>query len=267
MGKFYYGQASNGEYGALLERLSGSKPNSEHTSTLPLAQIWKPGSQAYGMLKGWFEDKFPGIDLDSAEKVFEHATPIRGEGIGKASMTDLMLIDEKYKIAIEAKFKEVFDSYEPIGKWLEKGDRENRIKVLNGWLKDVIGDGLPGEEVKDVPYQFLHRAASALRDSNGRDASVVYVIFWNADVDAHNHNNTKRGRYSKVSKRTSFINSIKKAYKLLSEKYGAKFKLEICLIETRVAEGIHVPPPEELGSLYGLMRSESVYVFDKFPLR
>ena len=211
LNRFYYGctPRDDSSYMALLDRLSGSKPNSEYTSSLPLVQIWKPDSKGYERLKRWFaqEQELNGFRVDEAEKVFEHATPILdGFGTGKPSMTDLMLEHENtsYKIAIEAKFKEVFERYETIGKWFDKGltkknltqdvkarIHENRLRVLSGWLRDVVGDNALVKsdasvdpilridpKLLKVPYQFLHRAAAACRNMNGnRKPIVIYMIF------------------------------------------------------------------------------------------
>ena len=119
------------------------------------------------------------IDLRNApELAFEHATPVpQGQGRGKASFTDLMIITPDAAVAIEAKFKE--PPYEDVRTWLRTPPEENRKQVLNGWIR-LIGtatrSAIAPENLLDLPYQLIHRTASVcgvLRPSR----AVVYQLF------------------------------------------------------------------------------------------
>ncbi len=97
-----------------------------------------------------------------------------------ASRTDLILISGDVCVAIEAKFTE--PRYETVTQWLTT---DNRMKVLKGWLS-LLSPDLKKNDVYDLPYQLVHRAASACYP-DAKSRHLVYQVF---DVDS-----AKRERY------------------------------------------------------------------------
>jgi hypothetical protein len=120
---------------------------------------------------------------------FEYPTslpPGKEYGRGKASMSDLMILMPKWRVAVEAKYTEYVKgkNYTPsVKKWLEKDNPENRQKVLAGW-KHYIGDRMTNDEkiINATPYQLLHRIASACADKK-RSPCVIYHLFWDVDTE------------------------------------------------------------------------------------
>ena len=112
---------------------------------------------------------------------------------GKASMTDLMILSTDSAIAIEAKWTECESRYETIEEWENSGDTENHAKVLECWrsyINDYLNDkgcnSRIAEVPKDIPYQLLHRVASACytaMQNKKKTAIVVYHLFYNKGED------------------------------------------------------------------------------------
>lgn len=107
-------------------------------------------------------------------------------------MTDLMILTEKHVVAIEAKWTECVKEkeYEPISDWRKGIDSDNGEKVLTGWLTLINGYLGKGKSpirhdnkiIEGVPYQLLHRIASACAIANGREASIIYQLFYGGDI-------------------------------------------------------------------------------------
>jgi len=117
------------------------------------------------------------LDLTAAvELVIEYAVqPPKGEG--KASFTDLMVRCADASLAIEAKYTE--PRYETVGSWLGPNPTQNRQDVLSGWLSlisSVAGKAVEVESVRDLPYQLIHRTASAC-STDVADRALVHLIF------------------------------------------------------------------------------------------
>jgi hypothetical protein len=107
---------------------------------------------------------------------FESAVPVQ-QGHGKASFTDLMITTTNSAVAIEAKFTE--PEYENVRSWLRMPPEDNRMHVRLGWMKLInktTGAKLEHDKIVDLPYQLIHRTASAcfLVKPYRR---VVYLIF------------------------------------------------------------------------------------------
>ncbi|HBN74721.1 MAG TPA: hypothetical protein DD473_02640 [Planctomycetaceae bacterium] len=98
-------------------------------------------------------------------------------GRGKASHTDVMLIDGNASLAIEAKWIE--GMYPKVQDWISQGSNEqNRKDVLKGWvdcLGNHLGQELNPDDFHGVIYQMIHRAASAV--VAGKKPSVAYFCF------------------------------------------------------------------------------------------
>jgi hypothetical protein len=102
-----------------------------------------------------------GIDLPQQITLsFEYCVEAQ-KGRGRPSQTDLMLISDQYAVAIEAKYTE--PPYEKVKDWL--GESDNKRLVLEGWLDLINAKAIEGragiDEILDLPYQMVHRLASA----------------------------------------------------------------------------------------------------------
>jgi len=109
-----------------------------------------------------------GINPVNSTLFFEYPTPPKG-GREKASITDLMILADNFKIAIEAKFTEYVGSKtEYIQQWLENGERSNRNLVLQYWKSLILpfSYGIKDDELLNIEYQFFHRSASACKDTS-----------------------------------------------------------------------------------------------------
>ena len=221
---------------------------SEKTSTLPLVQFWRER----GLKK-----RLKGIDplrsiWRDAQLCFECAVPPK-EGSGKASMTDLMIIGKGAVIAIEAKYKECAGHYKTIQKW-NKERSENKSKVLKGWQKyisavvkgwDIDIENNP-EIAQRVPYQLIHRIASACKVANDKAVKpmVVYQLFYDNDTEASMNRFAKRLH-------SAFAN------------LGLTGKIPFRVIATPVTQVPTRPPKGKLNDLFLEMLNGEVYAFGK----
>jgi hypothetical protein len=88
-----------------------------------------------------------------------------------------MILSGNSSIAIEAKSTE--PRYENVKAWLGGKTEGNRADVLNGWLEllsRVAERPLTREQVEDLPYQLIHRAASACQP-DAASRWLVYHVF------------------------------------------------------------------------------------------
>ncbi len=173
-----FGQPNPYDFDTILDQFSGTKINSFRTSSIPLVQFWKDTDNKLNEL-------FNKLDLHSANPAlcFEYPTKPQ-KGKGKSSMTDLMILSQDFKIAIEAKFTEYAKmKSDPISKWKSKGkNKENKLKVLDYWtsLIEPFSNGYDDDSLLKVSYQFYHRTASACK-TQGK-AYVVYQIFYDNET-------------------------------------------------------------------------------------
>jgi hypothetical protein len=125
-----------------------------------------------------------GLDLTSAQDLaFEYAVPVVS-GSGKPSYTDLMILCPHISVAIEAKYTE--GRYESVRTWLGAPPISNRATVLNGWLSvisSVVGRNIDTSAVLDLPYQLIHRTASAC--STGAETRVLVYMIFGEDPSRH----------------------------------------------------------------------------------
>jgi len=219
---------------------------SEKTSTLPLVQFWRER----GLKK-----RLKGIDplrsiWRDAQLCFECAVPPK-EGSGKASMTDLMIIGNDVVVAIEAKYKECAGHYKTIQKW-SKEKPENKSQVLRGWLEYIRGavgswdiDIANNPEIAQVvPYQLIHRIASACKVANDKAVKpmVVYQLFYDNDTEASMNRFAKR---------------IHSAF----AKLGLTGKMPFHVIATPVTQIPTRPSKGKLNDLFLEMLNGEVYAF------
>jgi hypothetical protein len=204
--QYFFGMPS-GKYIEVLDAFTGTRVNSCETSSLPLVEFWQP--ENLPQLETFLGKYLVDLDLETGLKVFECPTVPKRKGrvLGPASMTDLMIIDNNWQIAIEAKYTEyVWGPCQTLGEWLvEKLSGAGiflRRTIAKAWI-DMIGSATcteldsPNRYSKNcdfyttcgtVGYQFLHRTASACLGTNGPEGSkpvLVYQLFYKQGDDAH----------------------------------------------------------------------------------
>jgi len=177
----YAGQLSAG-HKALLRHYPANEFASPRRSTVPLLSYWRDPVARVRELS----DAMGFAEPEQACLDFEHEVPVQ-RGTGRPSCTDLLLTADTVTLAIEAKSTE--PRYPDVTNWLGKPATANRQAVLAGWL-DLLATctvtRLGAGKVAALPYQLIHRAASACTgDEHCR--WLVYQVF---EVDA-----TKRSMY------------------------------------------------------------------------
>ena len=167
----YAGRKVTG-FNELLGCYGKSEFKSPRRSTVPLLAYWKGAEQA---ARKWSEE----LAFVLSEPIcldFEHEVPVQ-RGNGRPSCTDLRLTAGDVSVAIEAKSTE--GRYEEVTTWLGQPASPNRLEVLTGWLDllhDRAGVEVRVEDVAHLPYQVVHRAASACCwDTEQR--WLVYQVF------------------------------------------------------------------------------------------
>jgi hypothetical protein len=160
------------DWQSLIESLNDADLDSPRRSTVPLLAYWQDPIGRLDRLRNQLG--FP--NTDPVKFSFEHAVDVV-RGRGKPSYTDLMILAPSIAIAIEGKFTE--PPYEEVGLWLREPPEENRRHVLDGWL-DLLGSAtgvqLKVDSILELPYQLIHRAASACKQ-NAIHMAVIYQIF------------------------------------------------------------------------------------------
>ncbi len=282
MNSYYYGdpdKADSWEYAASIFAAHESV-NSKKTSSLPLVQFWKPSHSKGGLsecAENFLKECGLTLNLRNSEFCFEYPVPANG-GKGKASMTDLMIFADSYAIAIEAKWTECKRKYETIKEWEKTGNVENHKKVLNGWIA-YINDYLKAsgsnrkmkaaEAIEEIPYQLLHRVASACHAANERNkanAIVAYHLFYDTG---------KSGTVSYME--SNYAKNLEEWFSMMFEPSDeGKFPITFHVILTEVK----LPPNDsDVGKRFGgmkrrdyndifvLMQDKDVYSFVPESLR
>ena len=170
MPRLFWNGSEARSFTELLQLAPDTALNSPHRSVVPLLDFVRVPADALTRIGDRVR-----LDLaDAAELRFEHPIPVQ-RGRGKASFTDLVVLTPTVSLFVEAKYTE--PEYEPVSKWLEKGS-ENRREVLHGWLYLLAKAGrpVPEDAVRNLPYQLIHRAASACH-SNRTTRVMAYLIF------------------------------------------------------------------------------------------
>ena len=190
----FWGNPKISDYDLILDYYSGTKINSIKTSSVPLAQYWKKPEKALKILS-----KYLNIPIENTEIYFEY--PTKSFGKNRSSMSDIMIISDRIKIAIEAKYTEYKKmKYQTIKDWKKEGDSDNRDQVLNHWMKIIAPfSNIESSSIDEIPYQFFHRTASACCE-NKNIACVLYQIFWDIETQ---------------EKLTKFLEYLKKSIKLI----------------------------------------------------
>ena len=169
----YYGKPTPNSFSDIVDQYSVKEINSIMTSTIPFLNYWKNAKERMPSF-------LSGLGISSTPRTLAFEYPTRSFDTNKASMTDLMVFCDHWKIAIEAKFTEIGHKYETIWEW-NKEKTENRSRVISHWLEILspfVDAHLVEDSIPDIPYQFLHRTASSC-EGDLNNACTVYQLFYN----------------------------------------------------------------------------------------
>lgn len=264
------------------------------TSSLPLVQFWKPnGEFPSGNARKVLELCFETVNLENefrnAELCFEYPVPVHKdcEGKGKASMTDLMIITDHHAIALEAKWKECGKAYPSISKWETPngGTNDNRTKVRDGWLQYIntylkdrgFAEISPKkEDYKIIPYQMLHRIASAcaVAKEKGKKAVVIYQLFYSSDSDEKNNTMDNGWVNVTLAKVNTFATKLQEGFTTLFKDLKKPVPIEFCIMKTKVTKGegfdtamAKCKKSGDLNELFLEMQHRDIYSFDWEPYK
>lgn len=192
-------------FDALLDQYSRSEFASPRRSTVPLLAYWRGAHRRLAEFSS-----STGIPLSESVKLdFEHELPVQ-QGRGKLSCTDLMIVADGTAAALEAKFTE--PRYEKVRLRLGQPPKQNRVDVLDGWLRLIgkrVGRRLDIDHMLDLPYQLIHRAASACHP----DADSHWLVYQVFDVTPE--------------KRRMYLDDLRSLADVIGETAG----LRLCLVE------------------------------------
>ncbi len=160
------------EYDALLDCYPEQEFDSPTRSTIALLEYWRfPKQRVRELTEALGLPVPPQVQLN-----FEHMEyPPRGRR-RKPSCTDLMVSSPEFAVAIEAKWTE--PRYAVVEDWL--GDSTNRGEVLRGWcdlLELRAAHRIAEGDLHGLPYQMVHRAASACHQKDVSNCWLVYLMF------------------------------------------------------------------------------------------
>lgn len=263
MSSYYYGKPGKQDWANVADVFAAHESlKSKKTSSLPLVQFWQDDDGFQNRVNA-LQSRLGDVGIMTSESMlcFEYGVSVpRGFGRGKASMTDLMIITPENVIAIEAKYTEYLKSkYEPLYRWLKDSKTDdfskNKLDVLAGWLKYIVDfggvDNLPDikdfvmkDEVKKIPYQLIHRIASAcaVAKEGDKKAIVVYQLFYDCD---------------QKNKIREFSDKLHKAVCALG--INDRIKFYVIGVETKYERGND--KPERLNDLFLEMQEKPVYSF------
>ncbi len=148
----------------------------------PIREFLSPKRSTVNMLSFMQTEAFDaflnGIDIDISKAKFhcEYPVPVQN---GTASATDVMIVCDNRLIAVEA--KNIEGSYDKVHKWIDTKTRENKRKVLQGWITLInlkAGTNIEIDDVQDITYQMIHRLASACIDET-KNPEMIYLYFGN----------------------------------------------------------------------------------------
>ncbi len=163
----YYKKEKISSFNEIVGKYGKSEFKSPYRSTIPLLALFK--CEVWNNF-GLIADS----DKDNIKYFFEWETKVI-KGKGRASCTDLMIISNDICIAVEAKRTE--PPYASVKKWL--GNSVNKKLVLEGWLEIIKAKTKKTIDIKlinDLPYQLIHRVASACSMKKEK-THVVYLLF------------------------------------------------------------------------------------------
>ena len=154
----------------LISAYKDGEFESPYRSTVALLSLVKHGGEMWA-------DIVRELGLSDQADLHAEFTVAPQSGRGKASHTDVMLRESGCSRAIEVKWGET--QYQTLKEWLADGNvAGNRQAVASGWLSLLRShtDREPTiEDVGEVIYQALHRAAAACHDTDS--AGIAYLRF------------------------------------------------------------------------------------------
>ena len=153
---FEYNNQSLSSYQDLISQYPPSEFDSPYRSTIPMLCFWRDPDFGLAEIAHTLQVDPPAQMTLS----FEYCVDVQ-KGKGRPSQTDLMLISDQYSVAIEAKYTE--PPYDKVKVWL--GQSDNKRLVLEGWLDLINAKAIDGgvriDDIRDLPYQMIHRLASS----------------------------------------------------------------------------------------------------------
>ena len=182
---YYFGNCNN-SYENALSALATTKVNSYKTSSIPLADFWRPTKELAKFIKKLADC---GLEISYGDRCFEYPTPCvdkKGKELkySRPSMTDLMIINDDLQVAIEGKYTEYSESnYETIKEW-NPNNEPHKTDIKKQWFEYIRACGATIKNVdeldENIPYQFLHRAASACYNCKAvnKKPVLVYQLFF-----------------------------------------------------------------------------------------
>ena len=173
----FYGKPEAYTFADIVQQVPDSEFNNLTRSTIPLLSYWNNPEE---VIQHILEEIAPYTPMS---KLCVEYPVSSGGGIGKASMTDIMFISDPISIAIEGKWNE--PRYKTVGSWLDKGNRQNREMVLQGWINHIqpnSNNPLENDTFANAVYQMVHRTASVCSlGKHSKQVAVIYQIFGLAD--------------------------------------------------------------------------------------
>lgn len=171
--KIYFDKKPVANLDDVLSLYDSSEFESPTRSTVPLLSllkdetgIWKTVMRKLGVIDSGLE-----LHLE-----FRVDSP---QGMGKPSHTDVMVIQDANRVAIEAKWTE--PPYDTVGEWRGRGlNPTNRRDVMDGWLSLLQPHAcriLDIEEFETARCQMVHRAASACHPIGRTTPALAYIQF------------------------------------------------------------------------------------------
>jgi hypothetical protein len=238
--KIQFGKTICREYDMLLDQLAKTQIHTIRTSSIPLAQFWKDTDERLKELSKEVVD----LQDHDVTLCFEYHTSSQGRG--GASKTDLMLSCGDTEIAIEAKYTEYSKMpEESVSEWLKGGDPENRKQVLAGWWQMIekFRQNPQQQTSEDIGYQFLHRTASACKDSE--NAIVIYQLFYDKEDEQQKED----------------LQEFKKCLKKYVELIGPNDKLKFYTLEVEAKLLRDADTDIKKENPFLLMKNEDIYQF------
>lgn len=166
-----WGTKRASSFAELLRLIPAGALKSPRRSVVPLVDFCRTPETAWSAIGAAV-----GLDLaNTTEFIFESAVPVQ-QGVGKSSYSDLLILSPEAAVTIEAKYTE--PEYESVHTWL-RTEGNNRAEVLAGWLgliNQVVGRTVEQRSVANLPYQLIHRVASACFAARSKRV-MAYLIF------------------------------------------------------------------------------------------
>ena len=259
----YFFGLSRGSYGEVLGDMARTKVNSFRTSSIPLTEFWQPANLT--AIQGVLARDLPGFNPEVALKFFEFPTAAvwDGERVGRPSMTDIMILDGDWQVAIEGKFTEyLFAEEKTVRDWLREAatvsDLTLRRKVLMAWFSYIRSAGCTNldsvwkicRDCRDMSYQFLHRTASACHMTNGpegRTPVLVYQLFFDKSSPEHK----------------AALDAFKRKLRSWSAALGLKnMKFLIISVPVTNMDDVQRRFDGQHGEIFDAMRENAIYRFD-----